>query len=303
MKRLHIVLMVLMNIVWSSSFSVYKWLGDHLTTGPVVTLRFGLAAMALGLVWTWLPGKAPVGRDLVRALVMGVIVFCLAPRLQVEGVQRGQASDGSVLMALDPLVTCLAASLFLREHVAARRWTGFALGMAGVLVMSRSTAEGLFFPGLVANLLILGSFVSETAYSVIGKPILARAGIFKVLGVALLAGSAANLLLDAPALGPSLAKLPWLGWWLLAYLALILTVAGYALWYAVIKEADVNVVALTIYVQPVAGVVIAVVWLGESLHGGQLWGSVVIVAGLLVGLWEGKKPRAAPSALPPGEPY
>jgi len=36
--------------------------------------------------------------------------------------------------------------------------------------------------------------------------------------------------------------------------------------------------------QPVFGLALAKLWLGETLHWGQLWGSVAIVLGLVVGL-------------------
>ena len=65
---------------------------------------------------------------------------------------------------------------------------------------------------------------------------------------------------------------------------MICTLAGYALWFAVIKETEVNVAALTVFVQPVVGAAMAMAWLGETLHWGQLWGSLVMVAGLIVGL-------------------
>ena len=45
-----------------------------------------------------------------------------------------------------------------------------------------------------------------------------------------------------------------------------------------------NVAALTIFAQSVFGVAIAALWLGEKLHWGQLLGSIVIVAGLVLGL-------------------
>ena len=70
----------------------------------------------------------------------------------------------------------------------------------------------------------------------------------------------------------------------LAYLAIICTAAGYALWYFAIKRAPVNLVSLTVFTQPVAGLILAALWLREPLHWGQLWGSIVIVAGLVIGL-------------------
>jgi hypothetical protein len=37
---------------------------------------------------------------------------------------------------------------------------------------------------------------------------------------------------------------------------------------------------------------VAVLWLGEPLHAGHLWGSLAIVVGLGIGLYAKPKPRA-----------
>jgi drug/metabolite transporter (DMT)-like permease len=139
-------------------------------------------------------------------------------------------------------------------------------------------------PALAANALIILSFFCESAYSCMGKPVLERAGLWKVLALALMAGTVVNLLLDGRQTLRAAASMPALPWLVLAYLALICTVAGYALWFTVIKETEVNVAALTVFVQPVVGAAAAVWWLKETLRWGQLWGSLVIVAGLVVGL-------------------
>jgi drug/metabolite transporter (DMT)-like permease len=120
---------------------------------------------------------------------------------------------------------------------------------------------------------------------VVGKPILPRAGLFKLLAVALMAGTAANLIVDGPHTMGAVSAMPLKGWIMIAYLSLICTVAGYSLWFVVIREAEVNLAAMTIFVQPVVGAAVALAWLDESLRWGQLWGSLVIVAGLIVGLW------------------
>ena len=70
----------------------------------------------------------------------------------------------------------------------------------------------------------------------------------------------------------------------MAYLVAICTVAGYIVWLAVIRETEVSVAVLTVFIQPVVGLAIATVTLKESLHWGQLWGSVAIVIGLVIGL-------------------
>jgi drug/metabolite transporter (DMT)-like permease len=284
MKPVHLMLLVVMNCLWAVSYTAFKVLSPWLDAGGVTTLRFGLAGAVLLLCWPWLPGLAPRGRDLIRTAIMGVIALSLAQRLQVAGVQLGKATDSSVLIALDPLVSSVGAAIFLREHIAARRWIGFLLGLTGALVMAEVWRPDFRLPALTANALLLLSFVCEAAYSVMGKPMLARAGLFKILTIALLAATAVNLSVDGWPTLHAAATMPLRAWMIVAYLSLICTVAGYSLWFLVIREAEVNVAALTIFIQPVVGAAVAVVWLGESLRWGQLWGSLVIVAGLAIGL-------------------
>jgi drug/metabolite transporter (DMT)-like permease len=296
MRPLHLILLVGMNLFWAGTYSIYKVLGEHLNSGKVATLRFGLATVCLLAAWPWLPGRGPRGRELWRAVVIGAVVFCAAPRLQVEAVHRGQAGDTSLLVALEPLVTALAAAVFLREHIAPRRWWGFALGMAGVVLLSNLWQGATPLRGLLPNLLFVTSFFCEATYSVAGKPLLDRVGIFKLLGSSLVVGTAVNLSLEAlsgsPVTPSVLRAIPWPAWLWLLYLAVVCTVIGYALWYLVIKETEVNITSLTVFIQPVTGLLLSVLWLKEPTHWGQLWGSLVIVGGLVVGLQRNGRPPA-----------
>jgi len=290
MRLSFLIVLVVMNGFWAGTYSAFKALAPHLDAGQVATLRYGLAALLLLPCWPWLRGAAPRGADLGRAVAMGILVFVLAPRLQVAGVQLGRAGDASVLMALEPLVTSVAAALFLHEHIGPRRWLGFALGMAGVVVMARVWQPEFQLPGLTANLLFVASFFCEAAYSVLGKPMLTRVGLVKLLLVALLAALVVNGLTDGPAAWNAAQRLPLRAWAILAYLVVICTLVGYVVWFVVIRETEVNVTVLTVFLQPVVGVCIAAFVLGERLHLGQLWGSLVIVLGLAIGLSRQIKP-------------
>ncbi len=295
MNPVHLIALVGMNFLWAATYSCFKLLEPFLSSGQLVTVRFALAAGGLLLIWPWLPGRAPRGQDLWRAMAMGVVVFAIGPRLQVEGVQRGKAGDSALLVALEPLITSVAAGWFLREKIPPQRWFGFALGVLGVFLVARIW-DPRFQPirGLTANLLFASSFICETAYSIMGKPLLNRSGLAKLIGVALLSATAANLAVDGPSAAAVLPRLPGSMWCLLVYLAWICTLGGYLLWYVVIRDADVSLIALTIFIQPLAGLALSIVLVGESLHWGQLWGSIAIVLGLLVGLRRKSSPKNVP---------
>jgi drug/metabolite transporter (DMT)-like permease len=132
MKPAHLILLLVMNALWGAVYSAYKFIGDELDTGGIVTLRFGLAGLALLVAWPWLPGAAPRGRDLIKTCAMGLMLFVLGQRLQVFGNHLGTAGNSSILMALEPLIVSVAAAIFLCEHIGPRRLAGFALGMLGV---------------------------------------------------------------------------------------------------------------------------------------------------------------------------
>jgi drug/metabolite transporter (DMT)-like permease len=294
MSAVWLWLLIAMNLLWAGTVSMYKHLAAYLDAGAIATVRFGLAAICLGILWPWLPGKGPRGKDILRALAMGVIVFCLSPRLQIEGVQRGQAGDTSLLIALEPLIVALGAALVLKERIAPRRWWGFGLGILGMTLISRIWRDDVqALQGLVANVIFISSFLCEAAFSLIGKPMLDRVSPLKLVAFGLFGGTVANMTLS----GAKIPAMPLQAWLTLAYLGVICTVVGYALWYFAIQRAPVNLVGLTVFVQPVAGLVLAALWLGSPLHWGQFWGSAVIIAGLLIGLRPEASEKTSPAVL------
>jgi drug/metabolite transporter (DMT)-like permease len=284
MNPAYLIILLIMNFCWAAVYSAYKVLGQQLPTGGIVTLRFGLAALSLLFFWPWLPGRAPRGRDLAITFLMGGVLFVLGQRLQVYGNQLGTAGNSAVLMALDPLLTSLAAALFLREHIGPRRLAGFLLGLCGVGMLHEVWRADFQWTGLAPSLIFVSSFICEAAYSVMGKPIVGRAGVMKMLAISLASGTLLNLLIDGRQTVAAVAGLSPQGWVMLGGLAVVCTAVGYSVWFIVIRECPINVAALTVFAQAVFGVAIAAAWLGERLHWGQLLGSLTIVAGLVLGL-------------------
>jgi drug/metabolite transporter (DMT)-like permease len=282
MRPVHLFLLLLMNLCWASVYSAYKILA--LPTGGIVTLRFGLAAVVLLLAWRWLPGTTPRGGDLVKCCLMGLILCVVGQRLQVYGNQIGTAGNSAVLMSLEPLVASLVAALFLKEHLGPRRLTGFALGMTGVALLNGAWRPDFQMINLSASLLFIASFICEALYSVMGKPIMMRASMMKMLAISLAVGTGTNLLIDGESTFLAAKGLSPTAWLLIVYLGIICTAVGYIVWFIVIRECPMNVAALTIFAQTVFGVAIAALWIGEKLRWEHLFGSIAIASGLAVGL-------------------
>jgi drug/metabolite transporter (DMT)-like permease len=284
MRPLYLILLLLMNFCWGAVYSSYKIIGNSVPAGGIVTLRFGIAGLCLLLIWPWLPGPAPRGKHLWLACLMGFVLFVLGQRLQVYGTQIGTAGNSSVLMAVEPLLTSIAAAIFLREHIGPRRLAGFALGLLGVAMLHGVWRQDFHWTGLLPSLIFLSSFICEAAYSVIGKPIIEKSSVIKMVAISLLVGTGVNLLIDGRSTLAAAQLLNREAWIILVFLAVVCTSMGYCLWFLVIRDCPISVAALTIFAQSIFGVLIAWLWVGEKLHWGHLLGSLTIIGGLVLGL-------------------
>ena len=135
MKPSYLIILLVMNFFWAGVYSAYKIIGpdvaDRRHRDP--SLRAGGALPAGGLAVA--AGARATRADLFNTCVMGVVMMVLGQRLQVYGNYLGTAGNSAVLMAVEPLITSLAAAVFLREHIGPRRLAGFALGMCGVALL------------------------------------------------------------------------------------------------------------------------------------------------------------------------
>jgi drug/metabolite transporter (DMT)-like permease len=231
MKPIYLIILIVMNFFWAGSLSIYKVLAHHLSLGSIVTLRFGVAALLLIVIWPWMPGKAPRGFDLVKTVIMGIIVFTIGHRTQVYGDEIGTAGNSSVLMGMEPIITSVAAAIFLREHIGPRRWMGFVLGLLGIALLNGLLGGKLPLGGLTASLIFISSFICEAVYSIMGKPLIEKSGMLKTLTLALIFGTAMNLLIDGRRTILETEAMPANYWWLILYMATLCTSIGYAVWF------------------------------------------------------------------------
>lgn len=273
-----------MNFFWAAVYSAYKVIGAEIPSGNIVTFRFGLAALCFLVLWPWLPGKTPKGKDFWVTCLMGVMLFVVGQRLQVYANQIGTAGNSAVLMAFEPLLTSVLAALFLREHIGPRRLLGFILSILGIALLNRVWSPDFRWSGLTASLIFISSFTCESSFSVMGKPVVQRAGAMRMMAISLLVALVINLIIDGRSTLTVFHQLsPW-SWVILFALAIITTVIAYTVWFVVIRDAPLNIVAMTVFAQSVFGVFIAALWVGEKIHWGHALGSLTIAIGLGIGL-------------------
>lgn len=191
-----LLLLVFCNVLWSGAYSVSKNLMTEFLPMEIAFIRYSFATLPLFLIWV---GRQFLGkkkftfyRTDLRLVLVGVLTFFISPLFQVTGINLSRAIDSSLMVAIEPLMTIIAATIMLGERPTRRLSVSVVLAIAGVAIVTEITMVKLlsFKDGrLIGNLLMLGSLASETVYSTLVKPALGKRTPFEILAIALISGA------------------------------------------------------------------------------------------------------------------
>ena len=124
------------------------------------------------------PGTASLSGADRRALFwMGFLGFTLAMALTHWGLAWSTATNAALLIATEPIALVVLAPIVLGEHLTRREGWGTALALLGATVIVVNGVPGLtvaLAPHWRGDLLLLLSGVCFAAYSLLGRPLLAR---------------------------------------------------------------------------------------------------------------------------------
>ncbi|WP_207062563.1 DMT family transporter [Motiliproteus sp. SC1-56] len=130
--------------LWSTGFIGAKYGLPYAEPFTLLMYRMLATLVLLGILARLLPVRWPTPRQALHTAVVGLLIHGLylgGVFYAIEGEMP--AGLASLIVGLQPLLTALAAVLFLREQVSARQWLGLLLGLGGVsLVLMEKLGTG-----------------------------------------------------------------------------------------------------------------------------------------------------------------
>jgi drug/metabolite transporter (DMT)-like permease len=288
MKRLVYVKLVLVTLFWGGTFIAARVVSHALPALPAATLRFSVAALLLLLV-AWckeggLPRLSPRQLGATAALgLSGILLYNLCFFGALRTLPAGRAA---LFVALNPIVTALAAAALLRERLGRAKWAGIALAFCGaVIVITRGDPLGAMRDvgqslG-TGEWLMFGAICAWAAYTLIGRAALTGLSPIAATTYAALWG----LLFLGTAAAPQLAALDWRAvawpvWTGVAYLGVFGTVLGFVWYYEGVKAIGASRTAVFNNLVPVFGILLAALVLHEPVLGSMVLGGVLVAAGV-----------------------
>ena len=285
MKRQYWFWLVLVQVIWAGSYIAMKIAVEVMPVGAVVFLRYGSASLGFLVLWLWRGWPRLQRRDWLWIIGLGVGNFALSPMLQTLGVSYTQAADASVLIAFEPILTVLVATLALRERPTRRTLLALVTATVGLMVLSGVAGDpddNVRRLRLLGNLLFLSSLVFESAISVSGRALTPRYRADHLSGSMMVAGFLVGGLFNSATLSRmDFSAIPFSAWGAVLYLGLACSVLGYIIWFRILREVPVNQVALSLFIQPIAGTILGATILNEIINGRMLIGALIICVSLI----------------------
>jgi drug/metabolite transporter (DMT)-like permease len=257
------------------------------TIPPMVlaAVRVVAASLLLGLFQRLARGERIEPGDRKRILLYALLGVSFNQVLFILGLSLTTAIHTSILTAMIPVYTLVAAALLGHERLTPRAAVALALAGAGALLLLEAERFQWRNADLRGDLLLVANGISYAFYLVLSRPILARYRVLPVVSGVFAYGTLPIVLAALPAFTRfSPGRVTAVGWASLAAVTVFCTVLPY-LWNSwALARTHASRVAFYIFVQPVIASALAVALLGEHLTVRTAAAALLILSGLAVSL-------------------
>jgi drug/metabolite transporter (DMT)-like permease len=283
-------LLLLLSVLFGSSFFFIGVAVKELPTFTIVVIRVGLAAAILLTVMRVMGIKMPTDRHIwmaffALALLNNVIPFSMI----VWGQEQVASGVAAILNASTPLFGVVVAHwLTTDEKMTPPRVLGVIIGFSGVIVMIGIDAFQSMGLELLAPIAIVMATLSYALASVFGRR-------FKRMGVSPISTAAGQVSASTIMLIPMalIIDQPWtlampgmetIG--ALVGLAALSTALAFVVYFRILSTAGANNVLLVTFLLPVTAILLGVVLLNEVLLPRHAPGIILIALG--IGVLDGR---------------
>lgn len=288
------LLLLLVPLFWGGAFPAAQHVVTELPPITTAALRFILAGLILLLLLFIKNGwqTVTVKRNWLGLLMMALTGVFAYNVFFYAGLQYTSAINGSLIIAVNPVLTTLGAVLFLKERWNFRLGLGMVLSLGGVLVVitGGSLSTLLTFTFNQGDLFIVVSLLSWVVYGLVGKIVMREVPPLLTTTITTVIGGVFLLLLSLFEKGwGSVPALSLQSWGEMFYMALFATVIAFFLWNKGVHEVGASKASLLINLVPINATWIAVLLYGSPVLWQQYIGMVMVITGVVLAVFQPEK--------------
>ncbi len=297
-RRFPYLLLTLGTFFWSTNFVLGRLLASDVSPFTMCFGRFTVSAIIFAGMAFWYRWPVPRGRQWIYIAAMAFTGVFLFNTVLYMGLSYTTAINATLVNGFNPLVTMLMAVILLRERAGWRLWVGVLLSVTGVfLIASRGNPEMLFHLQMNrGDLLILLGTVIWGLYTIFVRiltrsfPVLPATAYANWLGVLLLSPAVYNEVQQMPP------KITGEVMGIFIYLGIFASVAAFICWNWSVSK--IGAIKATVFYNliPFYAVILSPLVLGENLYFLHLMGGILIIGGVIMGLWRSDRAAGVPAS-------
>jgi len=266
--------------LWASSFPATRYALGYYSPVSLMVLRFGTAAVTLGIVGAIKKINLPKMKDIPLFLASGLTGVFLYSYLFNTGSVSVTAGVSSFIIASSPVFTLLLTRIFLKEVVRPLCWAGVLLSLCGLAVVTLTGSDE--FSLSIGLLLVIGATISSGTYTAIMRMITRNYTALEATTYTIITGALGTLIF----LPDAIHEIPDSNFTvnLVVFLMGVFPAAvAYLAWsYALSKAKQTVHVTVFSYLIPLISTLLAYIWLRETLSIFTFIGGLVIIAGMIL---------------------
>ncbi|SHH56676.1 DMT family transporter [Massilia sp. CF038] len=293
-----ILALLVVTLVWGTTFPAMKALTAGLTPAWIVLSRFALAAVILS-PFLWRGARS----DLRSGLLLGLLLFfCYV--FQVEGLALTSSNRNAFICGLNVLIVPLLGVLSGRpperriwialalavSGLAALCWDGGAWGFGDTLALGAALTFGLYIKMMEVHTRGAKRLMTLTAMQI--ATVAACAAVW-VLVTEAPYGSMSDVSAYSHRITAALGH----GAWGVIYLGVVATAAIISLQTWGQRHSTANEAAVMYAFEPAAAAFFGYFWLGETMTGRGWIGAALLISGMIVSQWN-SEPRPEGALVP-----
>ncbi len=280
-------MLILTPVFWAGHTVVARVVANDIPTFSLVSSRW-LAACSIMMIFlgprVWAERWLLV-RHWRYVLLTGLIGPVIFPCLLYTGLKTTTVTNTSIIQTAVPGLVPFIAWLLLRERVAVQQVIGIAISAIGVaLIITQGNLLNIgsiqFVPG---DLIILCSFIAWSIYTVMVRLKPADMHANALLASSMLIGGIATLPLWVwEAANGHTIPLTSNAMWALGYIIIFPTLLSYYFYNHAIRIVGPTKAGMASHLMPPLGILLSVIFLGETLHLFHIISFAVILSGVVL---------------------
>ena len=273
MNSKQILLALIVPITWGLGFTLAKIGMEQFSALLIMSIRFGIAGLVL-VCFT----KPPWGH-MREIFVVALIGSTIQYGLTYNGLKGIDASTAAILVQLEGPILALMGTILLKEKLGLTRALGMGFAFLGVFIIAGEPRLDGHIDSVI--LLVAGSTVWAVAQIMISR-LKGLSGITILAWVAIMATPQmliASLIIE-DGQWQAITSASLVDWSIIFYLAFIMTVVGYSVWYHLLSSVDVSKVSPFLMLLPITSIIAGMILLDEKLTLSMIIGGLMIMTGV-----------------------